>query len=136
MKSEKPPGTKNCSDLWINCSSHLKNFANSRPSVSYLKSFFPSLEQFFLSVSQNNFGDKIPFIHMLFFAIVFHCNRFLMHQKTIAKKSMQINAYNHNVSICKKWWYIVNLERGMKDTCTMTKKYLLLCSDSIFSDSC
>ena len=47
--------TKNCSDLslWINCSSDLKNFANSQPSAS-LKSFSRSLELFFLKVSQNN----------------------------------------------------------------------------------
>ena len=40
-----------------NCSSDLKNFANSRPSAS---SFSRSLEQFFLTVGQNNFGNKIP----------------------------------------------------------------------------
>ena len=46
----------------INCSSDLKYFANSRPSASNLKSFSQSLEQFFLTVSQNNFGNKIPFV--------------------------------------------------------------------------
>ena len=46
--------------LWINCSSDLKNFANSRPSASNFKSFSRSLEQFFLTVGQNNFGNKIP----------------------------------------------------------------------------
>ena len=39
----------------------LKNLANSRPSASNFKSFSRSLEQFFLSVGQNNFGNKIPF---------------------------------------------------------------------------
>ena len=47
--------------VWINCSSDLKNFANSRPSASNFKSFSRSLEQFFLTVGQNNFGNKIPF---------------------------------------------------------------------------
>ena len=48
--------------VWINCSSDLKNFANSRPSCSNFKSFSRSLEQFFLTVGQNNFGNKIPFL--------------------------------------------------------------------------
>ena len=48
--------------VWINCSSDLKNFANSRRlSASNFKSFSRSLEQFFLTVGQNNFGNKIPF---------------------------------------------------------------------------
>ena len=47
----------------INCSSDLKNFANSRPSASNFKSFPRSREQFFLTVvGQNNFGNKIQFI--------------------------------------------------------------------------
>ena len=46
----------------INCSSDLKNFANSRPSASNFKSFSRSLEQFFVTVGQNNFGSKIPLI--------------------------------------------------------------------------
>ena len=46
--------------VWINCSSDLKNFLNSQPSASNFKSFSRSLEQFFLTVGQNNFGNKIP----------------------------------------------------------------------------
>ena len=50
--------------VWINCSSDLKFFANSRPSASKIKSFFQSLEQFFLTVGQNNFGNTIlTFLH-------------------------------------------------------------------------
>ena len=48
--------------VWINCSSDLKTFANSRPSASNFKSFSRSVEQFFLTVGQNNFGNKIPFL--------------------------------------------------------------------------
>ena len=48
--------------VWINCSSDLKIFANSRPSVSNFKSFSRSLEHFFLTVGQNNFCNKIPCI--------------------------------------------------------------------------
>ena len=46
----------------LNCSSDLKNFANSRPSASNFKSFSRSIEQFFLTVGQNNFGNKIPLL--------------------------------------------------------------------------
>ena len=46
--------------VWINCSSDLKIFENSRPSASNFLSFSRSVEQFFLTVGQNNFGSKIP----------------------------------------------------------------------------
>ena len=39
--------------VWINCSSYLKNLANSRPAASNFKSFSRSLEQFFLTVSRS-----------------------------------------------------------------------------------
>ena len=48
--------------VWINCSSDLKIFENSRSSASNSKSFSRSLEQFSLRVGQNNFGNKIPFL--------------------------------------------------------------------------
>ena len=49
--------------VWINCSgSDLKTFANSGPSAWNFKSFSRSLEQFFLTVGQNNFGNKITFL--------------------------------------------------------------------------
>ena len=50
--------------VWINCSSDLKNFENSRPSASNFKSFSWSLEQFFLTAGHNNFGNKIPKPHV------------------------------------------------------------------------
>ena len=46
--------------VWINWSSDLKIFANSRPSASNFKSFLRSSEHFFLTVGQHNFGNKIP----------------------------------------------------------------------------
>jgi hypothetical protein len=46
----------------MNCSSDLKVFANSQPSALNFKSFSRSLEQFFLTVGQNIFGNKIPFL--------------------------------------------------------------------------
>ena len=45
----------------INCSSDLKKCSNSRTSTSNFKSSSRSLEQFFLTVGQNNFDNKIPF---------------------------------------------------------------------------
>ena len=47
--------------VWMNGSSDLKNIANSCSSASNFKIFSRSLEQFFLTVGQNNFGNKIPF---------------------------------------------------------------------------
>ena len=46
----------------ITVTSDLKIFANSQPSASNFRSFSQSLEQFFLTVGQNNFGKKIPFL--------------------------------------------------------------------------
>ena len=53
-----------------NCSSDLKNFANSRPSASNFKKNSRSLEQFFLTEGQNNFGNKIPFLYSVQMKIV------------------------------------------------------------------
>ena len=48
--------------IWINCSSDLKFFVNSQPSALTFKSFSQLQEQFFLTLGQNNFGNKIPFL--------------------------------------------------------------------------
>ena len=57
--------------VWINNPSDLKNFSNSRPSASNFKSFSQTLEQFFLTVGQNNFGNNIPvFLLELWWTIV------------------------------------------------------------------
>ena len=45
--------------VWINCSNDLKIFANFWPSAPNFKSFSRWLEHFFLTVVQNNFGNKI-----------------------------------------------------------------------------
>ena len=39
-----------------------KKFANYKPLASNFKSFSRPLEQFFLKVGQNNFGNKIPIL--------------------------------------------------------------------------
>ena len=61
----------NCS-VWINCSSDLKEFANFWPSALNFQSFSQSLEQFFLTVDQNNFGNKIPFLTRSWRFLMFH----------------------------------------------------------------
>ena len=48
--------------VWISCSSDLKIFAKNWPSASNFKSFSRSLEHFFLTVGQDNFSNKIPFL--------------------------------------------------------------------------
>ena len=50
--------------VWVNCFIYLKYFANSWTSASNFKFFFWSLEQFFPTVGQNNFGNKIPFLFL------------------------------------------------------------------------
>ena len=55
--------------IGINCSTYLKNFVNSWPSASNLKSFSWSLKQFFLSLCQKNVGNKIPFLVLSTFEI-------------------------------------------------------------------
>ena len=68
--------SKNCTNFsQINCFTDLKMFANYRPSASNFKSFSWSLEQFFLIVGQNNFGNKIPFL--LFQRYVSRAGRFI-----------------------------------------------------------
>ena len=42
------------------CSSYLKKFANLRLKAENFKSFSRSVEQFFLTEGQSNFGNKIP----------------------------------------------------------------------------
>ena len=84
---------KICSDLaftvWMNYSSDLKNVANSRPSNSNFKCFSHSLRQFFITVDQKIFGNKIPMIsRYLFF------NDFLWMKK--CSIILKIATYFHN----------------------------------------
>ena len=56
----------------MNCSSDLKKIANSWLSASNLESFSQSSEQIFLTVAQNNFGNKknIAELNYWFFSIL------------------------------------------------------------------
>ena len=47
--------------VWINCFSDLNHFENSWPAASKFKRFSRKLEHFFVTVGQNNFGNRIPF---------------------------------------------------------------------------
>ena len=66
LRFEKPPVnsvTRNCSDLWlfeqiIQVISKNLQILGRQPQIS--KVFFRSLVHFFLTVGQNNFGNKIP----------------------------------------------------------------------------
>ena len=53
--------------VWINCSSDLNTFENSQPSVLNFQRFSRSLRHFFLTVGQNNFGNKVPFFSKMFY---------------------------------------------------------------------
>ena len=74
--------------IWINCSSDLKNFANSRPSASDFKSLSRSLEHFFLTVGLNNFVNKIP-LPFTFQGILMFCSSMEDHNlTTISQNTM------------------------------------------------
>ena len=75
-KLKKHSVTKNCFDLSLFEQIVLvisKILANSRPSASNFKIFSRSLEQFSLTVGQNNFGNKIPLLKFVFQEIL-HTN--------------------------------------------------------------
>ncbi len=101
----------------IICSSDLKSFANSRPSAMNFKSFSWSLEQFFLTVSQNNFSNKIPFFWSLgwlwvwFFSNLFYfqnttTQQYLLTLTSISAHSPFVAHHIHQVlGLCKLYNY-------------------------------
>ena len=115
----------------INCSSDLKNFANCRPSASNFNFFSQSLEHIFLTVGQNNFSNKIPFllldygIFSLFWFQVFAFESST--QRSIAVMELQSSscrfAHTATMRICvrSQWSRIENLiwkiskTRALKD---------------------
>ena len=62
-KFKKHSVTKNCSDLSL--FPKLFCWTNSQHSASNFKSFSRSVEQFFLTVGQKNFGNKIPIFTLM-----------------------------------------------------------------------
>ena len=82
--------------VWTNCSSDLKIFANSRHSTSNFKIFSWWLEQFFLTVGQNNFGNKIPF-SLLKYLIFMHIFLFLIKDRKMGPGIQNENSNITNV---------------------------------------
>ena len=70
-----------------------KNFANSRASASNSKSFSLSLEHFFLTVGQNSFGNKLPFLKTLFLQL---------EQKTPQINEKMLKTIRFKSSLCQK----------------------------------
>ena len=77
----------------MNCSSDLKIFANSWPSASNVKSFSQSLEQFFLTVGQNNFGNKILYFHKKTTICTFPDFSFIRHLELSLLKSLLVYSF-------------------------------------------
>ena len=73
--------------VWINCSSDLKNFANSWLSASNFKSFSRPLEQFFFTVGQNNFDNKIPLLKYMY------NSRWFIYFLSVSSTPMEITWY-------------------------------------------
>ena len=87
---------------------------NSRPPSAWnFKSLSHSLEQFFLTVGQNNFGYKIPFLLRLWFdsqqlqsqtwreiRVIFQCNEHIPHSTIthLARSSYMYNVHTFTIS--------------------------------------
>ena len=105
--------------IWINCPSGFKSFANSRHLASNFKTFSRSLEQFFFTVGQNNFGNEIPF-----------CITFVPFLQRDAKKTPYWISIIEMKIYATKFWnlnrlYVWNL------ICTIYQKYPQICCLSL-----
>ena len=81
----------------MNCSSDVKIFAqilDLQPRIS--KSFSQSLEHFFLTVSQDNFGNKIP--------ILWRQNQWIIENKTKFFFSFRLSRNNRMSQVVFKFW--------------------------------
>ena len=87
----------------INCSSDLNNFENTQPSASNFKSFSRTLKQFFPTISQSNFENKIPFLAHCKYAIYFPISANLDYCLTFLKKGI-LSRYT------KIFWAYCNFE--------------------------
>ena len=79
--------------VWINCCSDLNS-----QQASNFKKFSRSLEQFFLTVGQNNFVNKIPYFH-------FFSNQnaqVLMHQPSLTWQPQKQISSRGQFTICVK----------------------------------
>ena len=98
----------------INCSIDLK-ITNSRPSASNFKSFSQSLEQFFLTVNQNNFGNKIPFLAL---ALKLKIGSQQRKQRQTKKRFASLSKWTINVS---RW---IDLRKTAKMVQNGVRSYL------------
>ena len=103
--------------VWINCSSDLKTFTNSWPSASNFKSFSRSLEQFFLTVGQNNFSNKIPILHAMMFLLDISVCSWIIQQEFPESTATKVRLFlDRSCSIFSwlkfivvfSWFYILN----------------------------
>ena len=84
----------------VNLSSDLKNF---RPSASTFKRFSRSLEQFFLTVGQKNFGNKMIFVIGLFPHIV---NLVLFEWPCAVEKQVKKIGSWYEFKCHGFWWFV------------------------------
>ena len=82
-----------------------KTFENSRSSASNFKSFSRSLEHFFLTVGQNNFGNKIPFFLKTFLLLLQNSNaedeyhdEFILKLRVLCNSEIEMNTKRREVS--------------------------------------
>ena len=110
--------------VWINCSSDLTNLENYQPSAWNFKSFSQSLEQFFLTVGQNNFGNKKYHCFDLFVEMIFAFTFTTISNDSIAKHtcfySWSILLYTHKeetITFQYNSKYIVEKCGNIKEIC-------------------
>ena len=110
--------------VWINCSNNFENFENSRRSASNFKSFSRSLEHFFLTVGQNNFGNKIPFLAL---ALKLKIGSQQRKQRQTKKRFASLTKWTINVS---RW---IDLRKTAKMVQNGVRSYL---KNHLFSYTC
>ena len=95
--------------VWINCSSDLKHF----------KSLSRSLEQFFLTVGQNNFGNKIPFSVL---------TSFIFYRMPPSVKIVSVDMSHRNLeelSLCCSPNFVTHLYLNDNRLCELPKDFFL-----------
>ena len=88
----------------------LKNLENSRLPASNFKSFSRSLEHFFLTVGQNNFGNKIPFALFSLFLLPTFSFFFLWHTPfsvSLQHLLLRLNWIMWLISSWEKLWILL-----------------------------
>ena len=119
--------------VWSNCSSDLKIFVNFRTSASNFKTASCSLAQAFLSISQNNVGNKISFLLKLI-------SNYILQRKILLFNLAWLQNGQTALSIAQRLGYIsvvetlkVVTEQEITTTTTTTieEKYKVLAPESM-----